>query len=395
MKIFKKIFIFSFVTLFFLELSLHTTAFVLQKVMLKSQESRVVGAKYKILCIGESTTAWGGDLSYPSLLEKTLNLRFGDNKFKVINAGKTGTTTKVLVDYTPRLINEYRPNVGIIMTGINDLWSLPDNDPEPWEAGLEWLSEYSRIAKFVRIALINKRFSQREGSLHNIASGCKDLTHYSEAQTKFNDYVYRAGEMVEAGKVKEAIHFLKMKAIYLNNSGFCMDSYPLLEKIIEIQRDVLKDPKLALETVEIFLRSDVAPFYRQIFVNIKNNLREELKLQPDGITYATQINYWENSSYKINIQSIVRSFQEKGIPVVVMQYPRLPIAPLKRVLISHEGVTFVENSENFEKRLEKKKFSDLFSDGFGKVFGHFTPLGAQMVANTAALGVLEALDIKP
>lgn len=395
MKTFKKIIIFSFVMLFFLELSLHTTAFVLQKILQKSQESHVSGAKYKILCIGESTTAWGGDVSYPSLLEKTLNLRFGENAFQVINGGITGTTTRVLIEHTPKLIQEHAPDVGIVMTGINDLWSLADNDPEPWEAGLEWLSEYSRIAKFVRITLANKKFALREDTTHVIASGCGQTTHYSEVQTKFNDYVYRAGLMVEEGKTKEAIHFLEAKAKLLNSNGYCSDSYPLLEKIIEIQRDALKNPKLALETVEIVLKSDVVPFHRPMFVNIKNSLREELKLPSDGITYATQTDYWENSSYKTNIQRIIRSFQEKGIPVVVMQYPRLPVAPLKRVIIAHEGVTFVENNENFKKMMEKKQFSDLFSDGFGKVFGHFTPLGAQMVANTAALGVLEALDIKP
>ena len=113
MKTFKKIIIFSFVTLFFLELSLHTTAFVLQKMMQKSQESHVGGAKYKILCIGESTTAWGGDASYPSLLEKTLNLRFGENTFQVINGGITGTTTRVLIEHTPKLIQEHTPDVGV------------------------------------------------------------------------------------------------------------------------------------------------------------------------------------------------------------------------------------------------------------------------------------------
>lgn len=394
MKILKKVALFTFITIFLIELSLNMTAFGLQYWMKKSQESNVTSGKYKILCLGESTTAWGGDDSYPSLLEKTLNMKFGEGHFQVINGGITGTTTRVIIDHAPKMIDQYNPDVGIIMTGINDLWSLADNDPEFWEAGLEKLSEYSRIAKIIRIQILNQKFKQKEELTKMGASGCGQTNHYSELQTQFNDYVYRAQVMAEEGKVQEAIKFLEGRAKHLNSNGYCSDSFPLLEKVIELQRDDLKNPKLALETVEKVLKSDVVPFHRPMFVRLKNSLRADLKLPPDGVTYATQTDYWENSSYKLNIQKIVASFQQRGIPVVVMQYPRLPVGPLKRVLISHEGVTFVENNENFEKMLKKKTFGDLFSDGFGKVFGHFTPFGAQMVADQAAEGVLSALNIK-
>lgn len=392
MKVFKKIIIFSFVTIFCIEASLHLTAFALQKWMQNSQRTHVENGKYKILTLGESTTAWGGEYAYPTLLEKTLNLKYGEGTFKVINGGITGTTTRVIIDHADKLIEENSPDVGIVMTGINDLWSLADNDPESWERSLEWLSEYSRIAKIIRLAIVNQKFAKKNDNTHPVVSNC-GVDHYSKLQTKFNDYLYQAGLVLERSGPKEAIRFLEVKTKVLNSNGYCSDSYPLLEKIIEIQRDNLNNPKLALETVESVLKSDVVPFHRPMFVKMKEALREELKLPPDGITYATQTNYWENSSYKLNIQRIIGQFQSRGIPVILMQYPRLPIDPLKRVLISHNGVTFVENEENFEKALKTKKFDDVFIDGFGKVFGHFTPYGSQLVANSAAKAVVEILGL--
>src|SRR5262245_20437115 len=47
----------------------------------------------RILCIGESTTAVGGDHSYPSTLERALKKEYPHKKISVINEGLPGTST--------------------------------------------------------------------------------------------------------------------------------------------------------------------------------------------------------------------------------------------------------------------------------------------------------------
>ena len=50
---------------------------------------------YRILCLGESTTALGGDDSYPSQLEEILNQSNIGIKFSVINRGRPATRSWV------------------------------------------------------------------------------------------------------------------------------------------------------------------------------------------------------------------------------------------------------------------------------------------------------------
>ena len=54
---------------------------------------------YRVLCIGESTTALGGESSYPTQLEELLNAKSKGRKFKVINKGLPAkTTTDILAN---------------------------------------------------------------------------------------------------------------------------------------------------------------------------------------------------------------------------------------------------------------------------------------------------------
>ncbi|MDD5109516.1 MAG: tetratricopeptide repeat protein [Candidatus Omnitrophica bacterium] len=74
----------------------------------------------RILCLGESTTALGGEYSYPSQLERILNSANTGIKFSVINKGIPGTHTKAIVEDLPDNLNKYNPDIVITMIGIND-----------------------------------------------------------------------------------------------------------------------------------------------------------------------------------------------------------------------------------------------------------------------------------
>ncbi len=85
-----------------------------------------------ILCIGESTTAWGAENSYPSKLQSKLNQYYGEGKFNVVNEGIAGTNTEIIVKNLERNIKHHRPSIVITMMGVNDIWSL-DNPLTFWD----------------------------------------------------------------------------------------------------------------------------------------------------------------------------------------------------------------------------------------------------------------------
>lgn len=75
---------------------------------------------YRIMCLGESTTAEGGRDSYPSQLEEILNQTNTDVRFSVINKGHRATNTSIILAELEDNIKRYKPNMVICMIGIND-----------------------------------------------------------------------------------------------------------------------------------------------------------------------------------------------------------------------------------------------------------------------------------
>ncbi len=111
------------ICLFFvvLELGLRFGGFVISSVQAwRNNRGLSQKPQYKILCLGESTTAIGGATSYPAQLENILNDHNKKFRFAVINKGVIGTKTKIIVKDLEYNLNKYKPDMVITMMGIND-----------------------------------------------------------------------------------------------------------------------------------------------------------------------------------------------------------------------------------------------------------------------------------
>jgi tetratricopeptide (TPR) repeat protein len=103
--------------LVFLEIGLRLSGFILTSL----QEHRNIlsirqkGA-YRILCLGESTTAG----QFPEALEKILNKSNLGIKFSVIDKGESGVTTEYLLGQLKFNLDKYHPDMVVAMMGIND-----------------------------------------------------------------------------------------------------------------------------------------------------------------------------------------------------------------------------------------------------------------------------------
>ena len=77
------------------------------------------GTELRVLCLGESTTAFGGEDSWPAQLQELLRQRLGC-EVAVINGGIPSTNSTVLLSKLPQQIEEYRPGLVVAMMGAND-----------------------------------------------------------------------------------------------------------------------------------------------------------------------------------------------------------------------------------------------------------------------------------
>lgn len=139
---------------------------------------------FRILCVGESTTALGGKNSYPALLEEILNQRLSPKKFSVINRGLPSLDTNIILSELEYNLNKYDPSMVIAMMGIND------DSVSPERGGI-----ISRIKYFVKssrvykaAALLSARLRSKDAlkdAYFNQGLSFLELRRYPEAERMF------------------------------------------------------------------------------------------------------------------------------------------------------------------------------------------------------------------
>lgn len=131
---------------------------------------------YRIVCLGESTTALGGEYSYPSQLEKILNQWSKEIKFNVINKGIPGTNTTGILAQLEDNLNKYSPNMVLAMMGINDEYGkfIPYEDKATIKNG-PFLKSL-RIYKLIRLLWESLMAKIKNARLFNSDAGAEEIS---------------------------------------------------------------------------------------------------------------------------------------------------------------------------------------------------------------------------
>ncbi len=98
--------------------------------------------KVRILAIGESTTDplfIPGVDAWPKRLEDQLNAQYAPLKFAVVNKGRAGASTTVLVKSLPEQLEQFKPHLVIVMMGLNDGFRYFFDNEAAWYARLKLL----------------------------------------------------------------------------------------------------------------------------------------------------------------------------------------------------------------------------------------------------------------
>ncbi|HLD69536.1 MAG TPA: tetratricopeptide repeat protein [Candidatus Omnitrophota bacterium] len=107
--------------------------------------------EFRILCIGESTTALGGENSYPWQLENILNKSGSKQKFKVINKGLVAKTSADVLAQLNTDLDRYKPDLVISMVGVNDPYKIESMMKNRWGAKLNQCLQNLRLYHFFEL----------------------------------------------------------------------------------------------------------------------------------------------------------------------------------------------------------------------------------------------------
>ena len=89
-----------------------------------------------------------------------------------------------------------------------------------------------------------------------------------------------------------------------------------------------------------------------------------------------------------NYQRLREIVLQKGIKLIVVQYPCRSIEPLKNIFKNKDGIIFVDNENTFKDALRQGNYSEYFNDRFAGDFGHCTRRGNRLLAENVANAIL-------
>ena len=393
-------------------------------------------SKYRIMCLGESTTAG----QYPVQLQKILDKKY-PNKFSVIDCGVPGTLLQSIFYNLDDNIQKYSPDIAICMMGINDIIC------DGYDSKREKNFFYTNNVKIYKLFLLIKE---------NIKNLLKEKFLY--AQTEDNDVMSKvillknSGHFSDVEKILLEIlrenpdnetAFVELSVLYSDylkkedfgysmakealNKGCSVRKERYYNIIFKYNRDnsnkIFSEfkyylDKAVFEDIDIF--STEIRYFLYGFIKDYISLEQKNKIlqimNKDNKDYnLLAINAIEQKEYqkareyfnkaeeeRLTIYNskankiynfIVKKLTDNNIKVICMQYPVRSVKPLQEQLKDepyYDKITFISNEKLFKDALMKKDYNEIFSDQFAGDFGHCTSLGNTMIAKNI-VNILEKI----
>lgn len=390
-------------------------------------------SQYRIVCLGESMTAWGGSFSYPAQLEDILNTQGAGEKFSVINKGIPGASSAVVVNKLKESISRYHPDIVVVMMGINDQLYYSDTDVSA--PGLVRFCRSLRLYKFAKLFYLNVEeiFLSKERRL--IKQGCalRYNREYDQGERVFKQAILINSKSVSAYKnlgllLEDKENFALAEdafksAIFISPTD--AETYVYLGWLFEIQGRLPDAERAYKQAIEIDPKNKNA--YENLgclyvkqgdYVSAEQVFGELIKAKPHldlGYAFLARVFAETGRSYEAEkleaVAQRLRSentisgtldnyrkllsivLQNKSVPVFV-QYPLRNVALLKEMFPDSQSVVFVDNQLVYRNALMHRSYSDLFTDMFAGDFGHCTPEGNRILAENIAKAILNCLPEK-
>lgn len=403
-----------------------------QELLNKPSGNRPGLRQYRILCLGESTTACEGDTAYPRQLEGILNQKIPGTQFKVINKGVPGINTSGILGELEDNLRKYRPNMVIAMMGINDDIALMGGiSPSGGSILVKTVIKNLRIYKLARLILVRLRERYFLGNLYlERGRGYQDQGRYLEAEGMYKKsialnsnnpvpYVDLAWCYNDAGKILEAEETFK-KAIAIKPKDYSLYTelglfYQDHKRYPEAEAVLTKALEVSAGNDALYINLGWCYGEQGKYLQAEKAFAKAIEIRPQakiGYTELAQYYYTDKDRYpqteetrvkveayfdkvrrltghysegtRRNYNQLRDALSRKGIKLVCMQYALRGLKPLRDMFDSTDEIIFVDNEAVFKEALKKGRYEDYFIDRFAGDFGHCTPEGNRIVANNAA-----------
>jgi tetratricopeptide (TPR) repeat protein len=376
--------------------------------------------EYKILCLGESTTADSdGHDPYPRQLEDILNAQDLDLKCSVINKGCDGVNSETIVDHLTKYLDTYSPQVVTVMMGINDdrrdIRLLTDKEETVFMrilscsrvvylAKLIWLHVQSRAEASVEgdddraIAETMRTIDRlRRASDRSYRAGDAERTQaiQRELEAIYEDLPRRYPEndsfnMALAGYYESRGEFDKAEVMYkraIKATPADFGAYQNLGELLIEQGRYDEAGEMFMKVIELKPDIELAYGYlaRVRLMQGKVDQAMEAFDKADGIKKQIY-----NSRTTKNYSILKNEILKRGCKLIVIQYPVLSVEPLKEMVGEGHGVYFVDNERSFKAAIVRDSYETYFRDSFGGSFGHCTTKGNALLASNVAKVILKA-----
>lgn len=315
---------------------------------LRARQERAGGTSpdpeaYRILCLGESTTApafdearW--DYSWPAQLSELLRRRYPGRRVQVINKGVPSTNSAAVVAALPGYLDKFHPDLVISMLGVNDPF---------WFGVVE---------------------SARGGPIVSALRGIKVV--------KLARYLYYEGLGRAAPLTPAQAYRLWLSAVSQIQAGHTEEGEKILRGIM--RGDPGWEPPYHQLVSLYMVQRDAG---RAGFA-----LQQALALDPDyhgsavALGPAPPPHGGENPVTAANYRSLEALLRARGVPLIAMQYPGFGTGELRALLGESPDLAVVGNKEVFDARRRTTPYGALFVDRWETDWGHCTALGNRLIA---------------
>lgn len=386
-------------TIVLLETGLRIAGFVL----LSTQERRnkiSINKKgsYRIMCLGESTTA----RQYPLFLEEILNRNDIGVKFSVVDKGRDGKNTLAILFKLESDLKAYQPDMVITMMGINDkkehMYYAVVSDSRAL-ISLESFRVY-KLAKLLRLCIINKfkgaRLCKNElqkdielGKIYLSRGRLFEADEVFKKALELNPKDYLAyigiGKIYRSyGRFREAEEFFK-KAVELVPKNDL--AYIRIGEFYLSQGRFSEAEESFKKAVESDSKNDLA--CRALETIYNKNGEKELANEYSQRAKNLELNYY-NPITAFNYHKLKTVLGKRNIVFVCVQYPMRNLEPLKKIFEGNDnGIIFVDNEKIFKNAVARDGYKDYFVDIFGGDFGHCTKKGNMLLAENISNVILK------
>ncbi len=397
------------------ELSLQIASIGAQRL----REARAGGARlpsdgrFRILCLGESTTAphMGSAQPWPEQLERILNERSGRPGFAVFNEGVAGTNSLVILSRLPGQLRKYRPHLVVSMIGVNDGRWFGVRTAKPAEGLLAHAASGLRLPRLLRtiqeylasggrsapapgwadLSALRARISalERRGRISEaeklVARARDEFPEHPWPHVKLSDIRERQGRLRDAEDSllravclrPENAWVHRRMAEFLERRGRLEEAAEPLERAMRLEPE---DPQPSLRLAEWLARQGKMEEARARLGRYLGNGRLRIGYSGGSTRAVTAAHYDQ-------IRSLV---QGSGAKLACVQYPTLDPEELRR-LFTRPCDLLVSNRENFREALRNSRYEEYFVDVISgqRGWGHCTEKGDRLIAERLAGLILE------